>query len=61
MRVYIATRSPRFFSTLGTVPAVEKSEIWVESYRWIRRRIKPPGSPEVHSPPLYQSLGDRRS
>jgi hypothetical protein len=55
MRVYIATRSPRFFSTLGTVPAVEKSEIWVESYRWIRRRIKAPGSPEVYSPLLHTS------
>jgi hypothetical protein len=45
MRVYIAIGSPRFFSTLGTVPAVEKSEIWGESSGLIRRRIKPPGSP----------------
>jgi hypothetical protein len=55
MRVHIATGSPCLLPMLGTVPAVEQSEIWGESSGVIRRRRKPPGSPEVHSPPLSTS------
>jgi hypothetical protein len=45
MRVHIATGSPCLLPMLGTVPAVEQSEIWGESSGVIRRRRKPPGSP----------------
>jgi hypothetical protein len=52
MRVHSENVRPRLLPTLGAVPAVAQSGVWVESAGWIRRRLKPPGSLVVHSPLL---------
>ena len=57
MRVYIATGSPRLLPTLGAVPRVEQSEVWIGNSGVSCRRIEPLAAAWFTHPPLPTGLG----